>query len=65
MDRVIHLMLSLGARLWDLCIFPSAKTHLAAVIGESWTSYSVAEPMQAEEKCRDTVVEYRTDLYLD
>lgn len=34
MGRVVHLKLSLQARLWDLCIFLSAKTHLAAVIGE-------------------------------
>lgn len=53
MNSVVHLMLSLGARLWVLCVFPSAKTHLAAVIGERWTSSSVVEIMQAEEKCRD------------
>lgn len=58
-------MLSLGARLWDLFVFPSAKTHLTAVIGESWTSYSVVETMKAEEECRDVVVEHRTQLYLD
>lgn len=58
-------MLSLGARLGDLCVFPSAETHLAAVIGESWTSYSVVETMQAEEKCRHAVLEYRTQLHLD